>query len=100
MNGFAIEYAEGLGATVYVGATLSAGDLLELHRSVEQLPSAAKVLRIQVTTDALSGLPSGLGEFVRHWRESRRRPVHLVFVAPKVRPASPSTHSAGLGRAR
>jgi hypothetical protein len=77
---FAVEFAEGLGATVYLRSALSADDLLELHQTVDRLPSSAKVLRIQLTSEANAGMPGGLSEFVRFWRETRRRPVHLILV--------------------
>jgi hypothetical protein len=77
---FSIEFAQGLSATVYISSTLSAGDLLELHRAVERLPCTAHVLRIQLTNDVAAGMPRGLGEFVRYWRETRHRPVHLTLV--------------------
>ena len=81
---FAIEFAQGFSATVYLGSTLTAGDLLELHQRVDRLPSSATVLRIQLTSDVAEGMPSGLSEFVRHWRETRRRPVHLILAPPRV----------------
>lgn len=80
---FAIEFAEGLGATVYLRSALSAGDLLELHHMVDRLPSSAKVLRIQLTSEIAAGMPRGLSEFVRYWRETRHRPVHLILVPPR-----------------
>lgn len=86
---FAIEFAQGLSATVYLANTLTAGDLLELHQTVDRLPSTATVLRIQLTSEVAEGMPSGLSEFVRHWRQTRRRPVHLILVPPRVAASGP-----------
>ena len=47
---FAIELADGVGATVYLRRTLSAGDFLELHDMVERLPFATRVCAFSLRT--------------------------------------------------
>jgi len=54
---FAIEFALGFSATVYLASTLTAGGLLEHHQRVDRLPSSATVLRIRTAANGAAGGP-------------------------------------------
>lgn len=94
---FEIECVQGIGATVYIATGLEADSWRDLQVALDRLPAEMQVFRLQLVGDTRSDLPEGLGDIVRHWRKTRRRPVHLMLV-PTERPKRSRRHAVSPNR--